>query len=148
MMTCTGKAMWVSYLGLVRRRSQSLIMLRLEDRITKKRSPGPGPLRSTEWIKVAKHLVDNKRIILRTDGAKAYMADFEQFRHTKVTASSMFPTHWLTSMIVSGLSNGASGREASVLGRHWEPFWRPMLESGFGFVGRCVGTLWGDSIMP
>eukprot|EP00971_Amphidinium_carterae_P110585 2190574-Amphidinium_carterae.1 len=60
-------------------------MLRLEDRVTKKRSPGPGPLRTTEWVKIAKHLVDNKRIILHTDGAKAYMKDFEQFRHTKVT---------------------------------------------------------------
>eukprot|EP00971_Amphidinium_carterae_P168335 3335584-Amphidinium_carterae.1 len=84
--TGSGEAMWVSYLGLVRRGApQSLILLRLENRVTKKRSPGPGPLRSTDWIKVAKHFVDNERIILHIDGAKAYMADFEQFRHTKVT---------------------------------------------------------------
>eukprot|EP00971_Amphidinium_carterae_P348446 6490491-Amphidinium_carterae.3 len=69
----------------MRSQASSCCVLRIGSQRKGHHCPGPGLLRSSEWIKVAKHLLDNKRIILHTDGAKAYMADFEQFRHTRVT---------------------------------------------------------------
>eukprot|EP00971_Amphidinium_carterae_P344923 6485604-Amphidinium_carterae.2 len=103
----------------------------------KERSRGPGPLRSSEWIKVAQHLVDTKRIILHTDGDVVPTCrrhrdhrramEIHQIEHQ--VASSMSPTRRLTSMIASGLPHGAIGRKASVLGSH------------FGTTG--LNTVWG-----
>eukprot|EP00971_Amphidinium_carterae_P069419 1373460-Amphidinium_carterae.1 len=79
------KVQWLSYLGLVKRGCpSSLVLIELEHRVTKKRSPGPGPLRSSEWKKIGQRYVEDQYLILHTDSAKAYNEEFKQLLHTRV----------------------------------------------------------------
>eukprot|EP00971_Amphidinium_carterae_P260900 5175913-Amphidinium_carterae.1 len=56
----------------------------MRDRQTISRAPGPGPLRKEEWLEVGRPILEDKRIILHTDSAKAYSIAFKQMRHTRV----------------------------------------------------------------
>jgi hypothetical protein len=51
---------------------KTLVLNRLNPIMTKRRSPGPGPIKKTDWQPVAKKLLTNKKVILHTDGAKSY----------------------------------------------------------------------------
>ena len=52
--------MWEQWCGIVERgRPQSLVLHRLNPKLTPKRAPGPGPIRKVEWSPLAKkHLKD------------------------------------------------------------------------------------------
>ena len=61
--------------GVVERgRPQSLALFRLNPQMTKPRSPGPGPIRKTDWIPFITSRLENRQIILHTDGARSYKA--------------------------------------------------------------------------
>ena len=64
---------WAQYLGLVQRsRPESLILVRLPDRTTGIRAPGPGPLRKRDWEPIFNRYIRGRNIILHTDSARAY----------------------------------------------------------------------------
>eukprot|EP00971_Amphidinium_carterae_P268509 5326884-Amphidinium_carterae.2 len=62
----------------------TLVLIELEHRVTKKRAPGPGPLRNSEWSKIGERYVADKYLILHTDSAKAYNEVFKSLLHTRV----------------------------------------------------------------
>eukprot|EP00971_Amphidinium_carterae_P338167 6475378-Amphidinium_carterae.1 len=79
-----GTVKWTQYLGIMRRGCpESLILVKMRDRTTIARAPGPGPLRTEEWLEVGRPLLEDKHIILHTDSARAYAAPFNTMRHTR-----------------------------------------------------------------
>ena len=76
---------WEQWLGVVQRGSPgSLRLIRLDPPLTKPRSPGPGPIRKRDWKPVAKQYLEGRRIVLHTDGAKAYKLKLDQVQHCNV----------------------------------------------------------------
>eukprot|EP00971_Amphidinium_carterae_P077943 1541969-Amphidinium_carterae.1 len=73
-----GGVTWTQYLGMVRRGApDSLIMIKLPDRVTSKRAPGPGPLLKDDWLPIAEQFLSGKDVVLNTDSARAYEAEIE-----------------------------------------------------------------------
>ncbi|CAE7375364.1 unnamed protein product [Symbiodinium sp. CCMP2592] len=54
------------------------------EQLTKKRSPGPGPIRKDEWRNIADKWLKDKQIILHTDSAKAYKQKVRGVHHGSV----------------------------------------------------------------
>ena len=76
---------WSQYLGIVQRgRPESLILVRLPDRVTGTRAPGPGPLRKRDWLPIFQRYVEDRHVILHTDSARAYEAFTTGIRKTRV----------------------------------------------------------------
>ena len=70
--------------GLVERgRPESLQLFKLKPAMTKRRAPGPG-IRKQEWQPIGKKHLTNKKIILHTDGAKAYQLQIPEVIHCHV----------------------------------------------------------------
>ena len=68
---------WEQWGGIVERgRPESLRLFRLKPKNTHARAPGPGPIKKIEWLHHGKPLLDNKKVILHTDGARAYKTPF------------------------------------------------------------------------
>ena len=44
----------------------------MNPKMTKARAPGPGPIRKVHWAPVAIKYLEDKKSVLRTDGAKSY----------------------------------------------------------------------------
>eukprot|EP00971_Amphidinium_carterae_P311873 6199272-Amphidinium_carterae.1 len=67
--------------------NSTLIMIKLPDRVTSKRSPGPGPLLKADWLPIANQYLSGRNIVLNTDSAKAYDMEVEGVKHTSVRHS-------------------------------------------------------------
>ena len=64
---------WEQWGGIMQRgASHTLLLVRLNPIITKRRSPGPGPITKREWAPLARKHLMNRNVILHIDGAKAY----------------------------------------------------------------------------
>jgi hypothetical protein len=78
-------AVWEQWGGVVERGNpRSLVLTRLPTRNTRKRAPGPGPIRKRDWKKTAEPYLKNRSVILHTDGAKAYKLKLEGVLHDNV----------------------------------------------------------------
>ena len=76
---------WEQWAGLVERgRPESLQLFKLKPAMTKRRAPGPGAIRKQEWQPIGKKHLTNKKIILHTDGAKAYQLQIPEVIHCHV----------------------------------------------------------------
>ncbi|CAE7494415.1 unnamed protein product [Symbiodinium natans] len=76
---------WEQWLGLVQRGSpKSLRLIRLDPPPTKARSPGPGPIRKRDWKPIGKQFLEGRRIVLHTDGARAYKLKLNLVEHCNV----------------------------------------------------------------
>ena len=76
---------WEQWGGLVERgRPSSLRLFKLKPRLTKKRAPGPGPIRKREWLPIGRKFLSNKHVVLHTDGAKAYKVKLPNVAHCNV----------------------------------------------------------------
>ena len=76
---------WEQWLGVIQRGSPgSLRLIRLDPPPTKSRSPGSGPIRKRDWKPVAKQYLEGRRIVLHTDGARAYKLKLDQCQHCNV----------------------------------------------------------------
>ena len=66
--------MWEQWGGVVERGlPRTLVLVRLNPKLTKRRAPGPGPFKKTDWARAANRYLKNKKVVLHTDGAKSYM---------------------------------------------------------------------------
>eukprot|EP00971_Amphidinium_carterae_P200412 3976981-Amphidinium_carterae.2 len=69
-----GMVFWTQYLGVMRRGCPgSLILIKMRERTTIARAPGPGPLRTEEWLEVGRPILEGKKIILHTDSAQGVL---------------------------------------------------------------------------
>ena len=76
---------WQQWGGLVERgRSTSLRLFRLNPKNTKKRPPGPGPIRKRDWKPIAQKHLEGKNVFLHTDGARTYKMKLSQVIHCNV----------------------------------------------------------------
>eukprot|EP00969_Alexandrium_andersonii_P022030 964421-Alexandrium_andersonii.AAC.1 len=76
---------WEQWAGVVQRgNKKTLKLFRLSPKATKKRAPGPGPIRKSEWKAFAQKHLGNRNIILHTDGARAYKLKVEGMLHDHV----------------------------------------------------------------
>ena len=77
--------MWEQWCGLIERgRPDTLILERLQPATTEKRSPGPGPIRKTEWQPIGKKYLEGRNIIFHTDSARSYKARLNKVVHDNV----------------------------------------------------------------
>ncbi|CAE7268204.1 unnamed protein product [Symbiodinium pilosum] len=80
-----GVMMWEQWAGIVQRgRPETLILRKLQPKITVKRAPGPGAIRKTEWKLIAEELLLDRTVILYTDSAKSYKLKLSGVLHDKV----------------------------------------------------------------
>jgi hypothetical protein len=80
------KVVWDGFLGPMERDNpKSLVIQTLEERSTTKRAPGPGTLRLKEWKVLGQKWLNGRRVILHTDGARAYRLKIKDVQHTAVT---------------------------------------------------------------
>lgn len=71
--------------GVVERGApQTLVLTKLDCLRTKPRAPGPGPIRKSDWTPFAKKRLQDRKVILHTDGAKAYMVKVPGVIHDRV----------------------------------------------------------------
>ncbi|CAK0830227.1 unnamed protein product, partial [Prorocentrum cordatum] len=76
---------WEQWGGLVERgRPNTLVLTRLDPCTTKRRAPGPGPIRKRDWKPIAKRHLENREVVLHTDGAKAYKLKIPKVLHDNV----------------------------------------------------------------
>lgn len=76
---------WEQWGGVVERgRPETLVLTRLNPKKTSKRAPGPGPMRRTDWEPFACRRLQNKNVILHTDGARAYRLRLPGVLHDNV----------------------------------------------------------------
>eukprot|EP00971_Amphidinium_carterae_P242258 4810255-Amphidinium_carterae.1 len=65
-----GGVTWTQYLGLVRCGSpETLMLIKLPDRVMASGAPGPGPLLSKDWAPIAEKYCTGQNMILNTDSA-------------------------------------------------------------------------------
>ena len=63
---------WEQWCGIVKRGCPSLVLHRLNPKMSEARAPGPGAIRKVEWVPLAKTWLQDKQVILHTDAAKSY----------------------------------------------------------------------------
>jgi hypothetical protein len=87
---------WEQWGGVVERgRPETLVLTRLNPKKTAKRAPGPGAMRRTDWEPFARRRLQNKKVILHTDGARAYRLRMPGVLHDNVV-------HMKKQMLVDG----------------------------------------------
>ena len=76
---------WEQWGGLVQRGCpSSLCLFRLNPKLTTKRAPGPGPIKKVDWAVIAKKHLANRKVVLHSDGARAYTLKIPQVKHCNV----------------------------------------------------------------
>eukprot|EP00959_Pyramimonas_sp_CCMP1952_P115429 2413053-Pyramimonas_sp.AAC.1 len=71
--------------GLVERgRPNTLILARLDPSRTRRRAPGPGPIRKRDWKPIVTRHLENREVVLPTHGARAYKLNFLSVLHDSV----------------------------------------------------------------
>ena len=76
---------WEQWCGIVQRGCpSSLRLIPLKPPLTKTRSPGPGPIRKRDWKPLGKKFLEGRKIILHTDGARAYKLKLDAVVHCNV----------------------------------------------------------------
>ena len=64
---------WEQWGGIVQRGApESLVLFRLRPGKTKRRAPGPGPIRKADWAPLSKKWLKGRNVIFHADGAKSY----------------------------------------------------------------------------
>ena len=78
-------AKWEQWGGIVARgRPESLSLFRLNPKTTSARAPGPGPIRRRDWKPFAEKHLRGAKVILYTDGARAYKLKVPEVVHDNV----------------------------------------------------------------
>lgn len=76
---------WEQWGGIVERGvPSSLMLMRLNPASTKRRAPGPGPIRKRDWKPIADKVLKNRNVVLSTDGARTYRLKVPGVLHTWV----------------------------------------------------------------
>jgi len=76
---------WEQWGGIVERGNpKSLLLQRLNPAKTKKRAPGPGPIRKRDWKPMTKKWIKDRKVILHTDGARSYKMVVDGVIHDNV----------------------------------------------------------------
>ena len=111
---------WEQWGGVVARGDPaSLVLTRLDPMRTTARAPGPGPIRKRDWAPIASRLLRNRRVILHTDGARAYKMTVPGVIHDNVIGSAASaPAIRLSTgklearplIVLSGICSGAPSR--------------------------------------
>ena len=76
---------WGQWCGLVKRgHPETLVLHRLNPKMSEPRAPGPGAIRKVEWAPLANKWLKDKNIILHTDAAKSYKLKLSGIVHHQV----------------------------------------------------------------
>lgn len=86
---------WEQWAGILERgHPESLRLFRLNPATTKKRAPGPGPIRKRDWKPIATKLLSNKEMVLHTDGARAYTLKLPKVFYCNVVHKKKGKDQW------------------------------------------------------
>ena len=76
---------WEQWCGLVKRgHPESLVLHRLNPKMSEARAPGPGAIRKVEWTPLANKWLKDKEVVLHTDAAKSYKCKISGVVHDNV----------------------------------------------------------------
>ena len=76
---------WEQWGGIVQRGDcKKLVLFRLPQKHTRKRAPGPGPIKKRDLTKIGKKHLAKRSVILHTDGARAYQTKLDGVVHDNV----------------------------------------------------------------
>ena len=76
---------WEQWGGIIERGAPyTLVLERLNPARTKRRAPGPGPIRKRDWEPLANKYLAGRKINLNTDGARSYKLKIKGMLHTWV----------------------------------------------------------------
>jgi hypothetical protein len=76
---------WEQWGGLVQRGApETLVLTRLDPMRTKLNAPGPGPIRKRDWKPTATRWLQGRKVVLHTDGARAYKMAINGVVHDNV----------------------------------------------------------------
>jgi len=143
------KVAWEQWGGLVERGApQTLVLTRLNPIKTKPRSPGPGPMRKRDWIPTATKYLTNKKVMLHTDGARAYKMHIPGVIHNNVVHAKKRMKIggkwvWVLPHYVKLCTHKVDGRElhvksgTQIIDRAWR-FIRTRLEGYSSKVGSAT----------
>ena len=123
---------WEQWCGVIQRgHPNTLILFRLDPRLTAERAPGPGPIRLAEWTDFAQARLADRNVILHTDGARSYgwhvagMLHDHVVHKKKLTTISgrrvwMVPffTKWVTHELLAGGTIKVGGG-TQIIDRFW-----------------------------
>ena len=77
--------MWEQWVGVVQRgRPETLVLHRLNPKVTVNKAPGPGAIRKIEWQALGNTLLKGRNMVLHTDSAKSYKAYIDGVIHDRV----------------------------------------------------------------
>lgn len=114
---------------------------------SKKRGPGPGPIRKRDWAPIAKRKLQDRQVVLHTDGARAYKIKVPGVIHYNLVHQKRRATHgakvfWqnpnFTKVVEHALPDGRTlhnQARTQVLDRFWAH-----LRSHLRFHGHRVGS--------
>ena len=76
---------WDSWLGMQERgKPESLVLIQLRSALPSRPPQALGPITKEMWTPIAKKLLENRKIILHTDGARAYRVRVQGMRRDSV----------------------------------------------------------------
>ena len=76
---------WEQWGGLIERGApNTLVLVRLKPNKTRRRAPGPGAMRKRDWVPIASRYIKGRKVILHTDGARAYRMHVKDVIHNNV----------------------------------------------------------------
>ncbi|CAE7212292.1 unnamed protein product [Symbiodinium sp. CCMP2592] len=77
--------LWEQWAGIVQRgQPRTLILRKLNPKLTPTRAPGPGAIRKIEWKSLAQEKLRDRKVVLHTDSAKSYKAKVDGVIHDRV----------------------------------------------------------------
>ena len=124
--------MWEQWAGVVQRgRPETLVLHRVNPKLTSKRAPGPGAIRRVEWKTLGEKLLKHRKVVLHTDSAKSYKLTAKGVIHDRVVHCKKYvksgnKKKLLIPKYVEVVAHKLSGRAGKLL-----------VKSGTQIIDRC-----------
>jgi hypothetical protein len=128
---------WEQWGGIVERGNpETLVLCKLKPAKTKRRAPGPGPIRKRDWRPLARRWLHGRRVILHTDGAKTYLMKIDGVKHDWVV-------HSRKRMVINGRSIWVKPKFSKVRWHNIAPYGAPKKKLWVKCGTQIIDRAWG-----
>jgi hypothetical protein len=124
---------------------KTLVLEELPARTTLLRAPGPGPITKVDWKRIGNKWFKNRRVIVHTDSAKAYLTKITGTRHDYIVHSKKKLSNglWSKRAFAENARHVLPNRKRLWVRsgtQHIDGFWR-VLRRSVKFTTRAVNRL-------